>query len=291
MSFDVNPATRIAHDLHFQGFPALKPERVCYGLGSRNGERETPNDFCGSWVNAVSNGAISVHPIGKSISASVKFGWILHPCSLTRACTLKTVLNLYRPVFVWSGIPNPRPSIDAVGVGHNEHSLSHVWSTHGARRNNRPFSIVPEAGQVSENGSDSVIKESCDVFHEDEAWSYLANESRVLSPEARSFSSQTSASACATDVLAREAPADDVDVGNSIPSKSVGAEFSNVFIDRHPRPMLRQYAPTERLDLAERHGFKPAGPFQAQRETANPAKQVENLQHRLSFTHSVLPAS
>src|SRR6185437_9176380 len=63
----------------------------------------------------IPDGVVSVHPVGNPISASVKCGWIFQPCSPTSSCTRKTVVFLYRPVRLCRGIPNPLPSIEAVG--------------------------------------------------------------------------------------------------------------------------------------------------------------------------------
>jgi hypothetical protein len=49
----------------------------------------------------------------------------------------------------------------------------------------------------------------------------------------------------------------------------------DVVMDRHPRPMLRQHAPAERIDLAERHRPEPARPLQPEAEPADPAEQVQ----------------
>jgi hypothetical protein len=100
--------------------------------------------------------------------------------------------------------------MDAVGVGHNEHSSSHVWSAHGTRRYNRPLRVIPDFGQVSENRSHPSIKQRCDVFHDDVSGSYEANEAREGRPQTGSFSPNSSASTSMADVLAWETTADDV---------------------------------------------------------------------------------
>jgi len=167
----------------------------------------------------------------------------------------------------------------AWGVGNNPNAVSSVRGANGGSWYSVPLRIIPERGKVSENSAKPPSKQSCDVLHDDESGSYLANDASVLEPEPRSFAGEASALSRRADVLAWEPAADDV-CGNSIPSKSVGTEFSDIFIDGHLRPMLAEDFAAEWLDLAERDGFKSAGPFQAQRETANSAKQVENLEHR-----------
>jgi hypothetical protein len=54
-------------------------------------------------------------------------------------------------------MPKPRPSIDAVGVGHNEHSASHVCGTQCARRYAIPFRIIPDVGQFIKELAEQVF--------------------------------------------------------------------------------------------------------------------------------------
>lgn len=173
-------------------------------------------------------------------------------------------------------MPKPRPSMLAVGVGHNEHALSHVWCTQGARRNNRPFRIIPEAGQVSENNSHSVIEQRCDVLHDRVTWSYLANEPGNFSPEARSLSVKAGPSPSSRYVLAREPAADDID-GNSVSSKSVGCKFFNVIIAGHLGPVFLKNGTGVRLDLAEGDSLKAARALQAEAESRRCPKKDQAL--------------
>jgi hypothetical protein len=46
-------------------------------------------------------------------------------------------------------------------------------------------------------------------------------------------------------------------------------QFGYVFKLANVRPVFRQHAPAERVDLAERHGLKTARALQAEAETAN----------------------
>jgi len=57
------------------------------------------------------------------------------------------------------------------GVGHDPYSVAAVRGTNGGSRYAMPFRIKPERGQVSENSSKSPPKQSCDVLHDDVAWS------------------------------------------------------------------------------------------------------------------------
>ena len=55
----------------------------------------------------------------------------------------------------------------ARGVGHNPDPVAIVEETNGGSWYAVPLRIIPERGQVPENSSESFIKESCDVLHED----------------------------------------------------------------------------------------------------------------------------
>jgi hypothetical protein len=95
--------------------------------------------------------------------------------------------------------------------------------------NTNPLRIEPERGQVREYGIESSNKESCDVLHEDEAWSHLANDLRELKPEAAAVSFDDSfASAGNTDVLTGKSAHDAIH--RSTPSPTV--EGSHVSPDR-----------------------------------------------------------
>jgi hypothetical protein len=87
----------------------------------------------------------------------------------------------------WLPPLGPRSSL-ARGVGHvwrprdDEEPISTLRGADGGSWNAVPPRIVPERGQVSENGSKSASKESCDVLHDDEARSKLANDPCVFAP-------------------------------------------------------------------------------------------------------------
>jgi hypothetical protein len=97
------------------------------------------------------------------------------------------------------------------GVGQNPDSLSLVWRTNVARAQHTPFRIIPQRGQVSENSSKPARSEHWGVFHEDVAGSYLANDSGHVVPHSAARSVDSCASSGCADVLAWEAPADDID--------------------------------------------------------------------------------
>jgi hypothetical protein len=90
--------------------------------------------------------------------------------------------------------------------------------------------------------------------------------------------------------LAREAARDDIN-GNSIPSKNVGCEGSNVMVYRHLRPVFRQYAAGEFFDFAERYGLETACAFQAKAESADAAKKIKDAHHSAASWLMVVMAS
>lgn len=71
----------------------------------------------------------------------------------------------------------------AVGVGSNDpDSISTVRRANGSSRYAVPLRVIPERGQVSENLAVPSTKQSCDVLHDDESRSNVANDSGELNP-------------------------------------------------------------------------------------------------------------
>jgi len=70
----------------------------------------------------------------------------------------------------------------AAGVGNDPDTVPAVRSTNGGSWYAVPFCIVPERGQLSENNVQPSTKQACDVLHEHERRSYLANNSGILKP-------------------------------------------------------------------------------------------------------------
>jgi hypothetical protein len=165
----------------------------------------------------------------------------------------------------------------ASGVGNNPDTLPEVRRADVGGCNATPDRIIPAFGQVSENDSHSPSKQSCDVLHDDEAGSKLANESSVFEPQARAFPVETASLPGEADVLAREAPADGVN-GDSVSGKSGSVKSSDVFISGHARPVLRQDSPAEWVDLAKGDGLEGAALLKAEREAADAAEQVEEAE-------------
>lgn len=179
----------------------------------------------------------------------------------------------------------PLLSDEAVGVGNHPYSAPPMPGANVGSWNVMPFRIIPDLGQVSENSAKPsarpltwASKQVCDVLQENELRSYFANKSRDFRPKAGSGSvSETSALSGNADVLAREAPADDID-SNSVSVQSVGCECSDIVVLPHMGPVLRQDAAAERIDLAERDRLEAARALKAQVETADTCKQGEDAQ-------------
>ncbi len=156
----------------------------------------------------------------------------------------------------------------AVGVGHNEHSSSHVWRTHGARGYARPLRIVPESGQVSEYASKPPRKESCDVLHEDELRSKLANDSRELAPQARSLASKPSTTTGKADVLALDPAGYEVDA-----LEGVRSDVSHVSKPGNAGPVLLEHSVAEVVDLNLPPHFHPRA-LEPEVHAADPGEQA-----------------
>ena len=121
-----------------------------------------------------------------------------------------------------------------------------------------------------------------DIFCDDVPRSDGVNDPGHVGPE---VSCNAASSGCGAEGLTWESAADDADVGcNSIQSKRLSCDLSNIAVYRNPRPVLRQHATLEPTDLAKCSGFKPASPVQAESKTTNTAKQVENFQHEFQTT-------
>src|SRR4051812_18984912 len=101
----------------------------------------------------------------------------------------------------------PKPAAEGVGTvsgADNEEPVTDVRGTNGSRRNAIPFRVIPARGQVPENSVEPPNKESCDVFHEDEARSYRANEPSELCPQAGSVPVDSDSLSRIGNVLTRE---------------------------------------------------------------------------------------
>lgn len=187
-----------------------------------------------------------------------------------------------RPLDVPFLAPTASP---ATSVGNNPNALPGLRQANEGSWYAVPLRIIPERGQVSEYSAQPSMKQVCDVLHDDEAGSYLANKSGVLSPQSASRSVDPSECAGTADVLTGKAPAYDVN-GNSIGSKSLEGEGANVVINRNLGPVLCQYFAGEGFDLTEGDRLETAGPFQPEREAADAAEQVKDAQPARVSRHS-----
>lgn len=93
----------------------------------------------------------------------------------------------------------------------------------GCRWKAVPLRVIPDLGQVSENSLHSPSKQRCDVLHDDEARSKLANGSRVLAPQSAAFAVDPSSLSGVADVLAGESAAKDVNPRDAIKVSAVVA--------------------------------------------------------------------
>jgi hypothetical protein len=166
-------------------------------------------------------------------------------------------------------MPKPRPSMLAVGVGHNEQSSSHVWCTHGACRYNTPLRIVPDSGKLSENDVKPSSKQSCDVFNCHVSGSNLANDSSVLPPEARPFAAESHAGSVGpAKILTREAAADDID-GNKVGS----SDMPHILMASGVGPVPCEHGATVFVLLNLPFDGTEAGAFQPQLQAADARKE------------------
>jgi hypothetical protein len=137
--------------------------------------------------------------------------------------------------------------------------------------------MKPAAGQRPENDAHPPIKQLWAVFHDDDGWSYLANEAGELMPKPASFAIKSSATPAGREVLAGEA-ADDAVGLDPIGSKSSGGEFAHVIVTGYSRPMLRQHALAEWVDFAEGYRLEAARALEAQVEAADPCEKGQHLE-------------
>ena len=135
-------------------------------------------------------------------------------------------------------------------MSNNPDAIPLVRGADGGRWYAVPFRIVPARGQLPENAVEPSSKQSCDVLHDDDARSNLANDARVLKKKSASLPIKAGSSACDADVLARKTSADDVD-GVEI----VGANGVDVVESSGMRPTPFKNAPAEwiNLHLPRRH--------------------------------------
>lgn len=135
-------------------------------------------------TDRISDLLVSVYPSGNPMTCSAVSGtgYRWPSTRLHQSC------QLFRSGFLTPRLGEVRPPLNAVafGVGHNPNSVAKLSGTSVGSRYAVPLSIIPERGQVSENGSESPSKQSCDVFHNDESGSNFANKAGELAPQSAS---------------------------------------------------------------------------------------------------------
>lgn len=235
-------------------------------------------EFGDLWNYGVSELLSSVHPVGKPIIHSTKRGSGLTPrIGLPISRVVKQSFRHFPSV----GFVKPRLFL---GVGNNPDPISWMGGTNGARRNAIPFSIIPERGQRSENVSEPVSKQLCDVFHDDEIGSKLAHNSSHLEPKAAPFAVKAGACAIGRNILAGKASADDID-GYSIPEQPACCNGANIVINRNSGKVFSQRLAGFAINLAERDGLEAASALKPERKAADAAKKIEDTKHHLPPLH------
>jgi hypothetical protein len=156
----------------------------------------------------------------------------------------------------------------ASGVGNNPDAVSSVRCTNGTRRYAMPFRIIPDRGQVSENGSQPSTKQRCHVLQHSAEWSNHANGSNDFPVESRTGSGKSGAVSGETDVLTREPSRD------NICFTFLEFHCGNVVVARYAAKVLFQNGASVGLHLAKPDSLETASPFKAQAEAADTRKQI-----------------
>lgn len=136
-------------------------------------------------------------------------------------------------------------------------------SADGGSRYAVPFSVIPARGQITKDAVESANKEPWHVFHDDDARSYCANDSRELRPQPACVGLSALRSGDA-DRLTGEPAANAVDGFQFVSSK-----VSDIGVPRDVGPMLREHGPTPRIDFNLPPHTKP-GPLQSEIKAADP---------------------
>ena len=236
------------------------------------GKDRAPDQFVDLRDYGVAELFIAVYPSGNPMTCSAVSGtgYRWPSTRLHQSC------QLFRSGF---GTPRlgevlPPLNVVALGVGHNPHSVPKLSGTSVGSRYAVPLRIIPERGQVSENSPHSPSKESCDVFHDDEARSNLVNQSAIVGPEPAACAVKTRSTACATDVLAGKSSSDCIRT-DPVCSQLVCGKCSNIVIDGDTQVARCQAGAGLTVVFTERDGLEPARPLQPEREAADAGEQVK----------------
>jgi hypothetical protein len=222
----------------------------------------------------VSECSSSVNPIGKPIICSADPGSSIPRATLTQSQSVIVMPeDKDRPLAVPLRAPLASP---AVRVGNNPNALPGLRQANEGSRNAMRFRVIVDLGQVSENFAQPSSKQVCHVLHDRVAGSYQANGTYKFPPEPRIGAGQTGALAGTADIDARESATDDIGLA------FLKFPRSHVVMARHGRPVLRQHAPAEGINLNETDRAR-AGAREPEREAADTAKKVQSSQHLVAF--------
>ncbi len=182
-----------------------------------------------------------------------------------------------------SGLLTPRlgdclPPLNAValGVGHNPHSVPKLSGTSVGSWYAMPFSIIPDRGQASENTAKAPSKQSCDVLHDDDSRSNVANEAVVVEPQPASCAVKTFATACETNVLAGKS-SNDCSRAYPVCSKSITGKFANIVIDRDTREACAQSRLRLAVELAQCDRFETASALKPKVDAPDASEQRKDF--------------
>jgi hypothetical protein len=241
------------------------------------GENSAPDQLGDLGDDCVAGGEMSAQCMGNPIIHMANF-WVIQPENPRLPKTSSKFPCGFLRTYAFQALDCP----DRRGVGNNPHSVASVRRTNGACRYAVPDSIIPERGQVSENVSEPETKQPCDVFHDDEFWSYFANKTPVFTPQTRSLTVKASAFSSVAEVLAGEPAADDVNF-NSVSGQSVNCEGANVMINWNLGPVFCQNFAWVFFYFAKGDSFAQTRPFKAERKAADAAEKIEKAQFFYHF--------
>jgi hypothetical protein len=131
-----------------------------------------------------------------------------------------------------------------------------------------PFRIMPDLGQVSENGSHPSTKQRCHVFQDREARSNHANGSNHFPPQSRTGSGKSGACPRKANILARKSGADDV--GIRVLRCGHVAHVGNA-----RKPCFKD-ARGVWISLGKSDGFKAARTVQTEGKTADASEEIKH---------------
>ena len=132
-----------------------------------------------------------------------------------------------------------------VGVGNNPDSVPLVRRSKGGSGDTKPLRIIPDLGQGPEKFTEPFSRaflwsreKPGDVLKNDIGRANILGEpDNMAKQSAASFRANSSLRSRAADILTGETSADDIN-GNSIGSKSVCGECSDIFITWDLRPVF-----------------------------------------------------